>query len=1000
MSARRRRWLRWVFVVIFGATGTGFTAEDLSAAAVPFSAEQGLAGATGPTGLAFADIDGDGDLDLFGASDYEVIAWYPNDGDGTFGSEQLIRTLVRPQEIAAADIDGDGDVDLLVVGEADYSFFWLENTDGEGTFGSEQTIGTALSPYAIAAADLDGDGDLDVVGASKFDDLIGWYENTDGAGTFGSAQNIAGTDFETPMSVTPADIDGDGDIDLFATSIFETEVAWFENTDGEGSFSSAIGISSTVSGQLVVAADIDRDGDLDAVVANNFGDSLQWYENLGSGAFTLAQTLSTLSRGGTGVFWPPVFAADLDGDGDTDLLSSFFDAATVAWYENTDGEGTFGPGQLLATAADGPLATAAADVDGDGDIDAVVANYYGSGFVWHENETIHRGAAFPEAVVISTSSSEPKNVLAADIDGDGDADVVVSSNTDDEVVWHENTDGAGTFGTAQTLGTDADNPLDGTAADVDGDGDLDLVSPNRSDNEVVWYENDGSGSFGTAQLVGAISAPRVARIADLDGDGDLDVLAGGQTVAAWFENTDGGGTFSSAQELATDLERVYSVQAADLDGDGDLDALYASQLDHLVAWQENDGTGSFGTRQTITTHLENVFDVAPTDLDRDGDLDIVSGSGSDDAGTISWFENLDGQGSFGSEQEVATEVELWRVEAADLDFDGDPDIVALEQSNGRVLWFENLDGAGKMGTAQLISSDLTNGQGLALGDLDGDGDLDLLTTDNGSLEISWFENRGGQVRTETEDRAQGYLAVGQEDDFLAITVTHAGRAGDSPIEISSLAFRFRDIAGIDLTELTAESLLESLSIYLDDGSGSFDEADALVATVTDFAAITTNGSGVLDVPVADGDANFLVEFGAPRTFFVALTVAGLPTTPSVKVQHRTLDAVTLPLPVTTAEDASADIPVTVEHADNVESSGAQFFLADSTCQSSSELRLEGVTIVTTLVCEAGTELQAEVAVESPGDLTLRAGQVVHLSDGFSISGDHLSVEIDPALEPE
>ncbi len=166
---------------------------------------------------------------------------------------------------------------------------------------------------------------------------------------------------------------------------------------------------------------------------------------------------------------------------------------------------------------------------------------------------------------------------------------------DDKIVWYENTDGAGGFGAQQVISTAVDNPRSVFGADVDGDGDLDVLSASLMDHKIAWYENtDGAGSFG-AQRVISTTADGLDSVfgADVDGDGDLDVLSGGDNIA-WYENTDGAGSFGAPVILtATDGSR--SVFWVDVDGDGDLDVLSASRN---IAWYENtDGAGSFGAQQ-------------------------------------------------------------------------------------------------------------------------------------------------------------------------------------------------------------------------------------------------------------------------------------------------------------------------------------------------------------------------------------------------------------------
>ena len=127
------------------------------------------------------------------------------------------------------------------------------------------------------------------------------------------------------------------------------------------------------------------------------------------------------------------------------------------------------------------------------------------------------------------------------------------------------------------------------AADLDADGDLDVLSSSRGDSKIAWYENtDGAGAFGSQQIISSLfSNAEEAIVADIDGDGDLDAVAATfHNGLNWFDNTDGLGGFSSEQSIATQLQ-ITGTFAADLDGDGDLDVLSASWSDDRVAWYEN-----------------------------------------------------------------------------------------------------------------------------------------------------------------------------------------------------------------------------------------------------------------------------------------------------------------------------------------------------------------------------------------------------------------------------
>jgi len=137
---------------------------------------------------------------------------------------------------------------------------------------------------------------------------------------------------------------------------------------------------------------------------------------------------------------------------------------------------------------------------------------------------------------------------------------------------------------------DTEYPTYVHAADVDGDGDLDVLSASFSDNKIAWYQNDGNGAFGDQQVISTSAfLARSVYAADLDCDGDLDVLSAstGDDKIAWYEN-DGFGGFGVQQVITTSANGAYSVYVADLDGDGDLDVLSASWNDDTIAWYENE----------------------------------------------------------------------------------------------------------------------------------------------------------------------------------------------------------------------------------------------------------------------------------------------------------------------------------------------------------------------------------------------------------------------------
>jgi hypothetical protein len=333
--------------------------------------------------------------------------------------------------VYVTDIDGDGDLDIISSSNADTTVAWYENTNGTGTFGSANIISPSTSgTFHVAAADIDGDGDQDVFTTSINDDELAWHENTDGTGTFGPAQVFTSSE-DAIRSIFPADLDCDGDVDLLAAAVFNNSITWYENTDGMGTFSTPTTITTLASGSTgVYAADFDNDGDLDVLGGSQTDNEMAWYENTdGNGTFGPQNVISNLA---TSV--QRVFAADIDGDGDQDAIGTR--ANNIIWFENTDGAGTFGPFQVISDAASTPADVFAADVDGDGDMDVLHASIISDTFAWHEN-TDGQGTFAPQWV-ITNSADFARTIFAADIDGDGDTDVVGGSATDDTVAWFEN----------------------------------------------------------------------------------------------------------------------------------------------------------------------------------------------------------------------------------------------------------------------------------------------------------------------------------------------------------------------------------------------------------------------------------------------------------------------------------------------------------------------------------------------------------------------------------
>lgn len=391
------------------------------------------------------------------------------------------------------------------------------------TFVEEQRIGAELNSYAVPA-DVDSDGDLDLVSAVNLPGLISskivWYKNT-GDG-FGEAQIIT-DDVDEPWSLFTGDIDGDGDLDVLSASRRGAKIAWYENSNGSGSFSSQRVITTSADGvSSIVLGDLDGDGDLDVIAASGFVQDGQvaWYENTdGNGTYSEA---SVIAAGMTFFdFWSQGLATDdLDGDGDLDVVLAESGSNRVVWFENIDEAGGFSPSRTVANDVTEVVAIKLADLDGDGDRD-ILTGSYGDGIrgklSWYENT--NGDGSFGLSRVIATPGRRVESVFVADVDQDGDEDVVYAT-WPDEVSWMENIDGTGTFGTAHKIPNSrrpgpillVARPRHVFAGDWDLDGDLDVAYSSWIEEKLVWFENriigdvNDDGIFDSGDLVKVFQA--------------------------------------------------------------------------------------------------------------------------------------------------------------------------------------------------------------------------------------------------------------------------------------------------------------------------------------------------------------------------------------------------------------------------------------------------------------------------------------------------------------
>jgi len=764
------------------------------------------------TAVSAADLDGDGDMDAVSGSSAgfgQRIAWHENDGTPQQGGwPQYVLDARQARSISTVDVDGDGDPD--VVAGTNNELAWYEN-DGTPANGPwTRHLAATSGVFWATTADVDGDGDADILAAAPLVDEIVWFENdgTPAAGPW--PMHVVATGVDNVQMVQAADVDGDGDTDAIGPSQSPgAGLSWYENdgTPGVGAWTAHPIVAQAHSS--FDPADVDGDGDQDVLAARS-SENIVWFENDGTPAVDL-WPLRIISPG---ALWAPILATDVDGDGDTDAIgASASNDTRLGWHEN-DGTPEAGPWTSQTVAAPRfTLQTFAADVDGDGDTDVLFVE--SNRVAWAEQVNaadpldpdtdddglldgaeVHTHGTDPAVVdtdgdglgdgaEVNTHGTNP---LEVDSDGDGLRDGFEVTGGFAPLVPGEqdlDPDGDGLTNLAEQAAganpldpdTDDDGLLDGeehrptgsfgpgnqiplaypaesiATADVDGDGRVDVLAATTvpidftpggtvlpSFAEIYWRRNNVGTPPNDWDYYPLTQIPvprdgshaRAVAAADVDSDGDLDVL-GGSVRAFWLEN-DGTPFQWTKRFIAPVEEDAFGLATTDLDGDGDLDAVAALQNSNTVVWYENLGTPALGPfeRRTISTTADGVWSVAVADVDGDGDTDVLSASSVDL--TVAWYEN-DGTPSVGAWTEHVISVSAepqagrYRVEvvAADVDADGDLDVLFAGFLPGALAWYEN-DGTPSTGawSEHPISASMVSKSAVFAGDLDADGDVDVI----------------------------------------------------------------------------------------------------------------------------------------------------------------------------------------------------------------------------------------------------------------------------------
>ena len=669
------------------------------------------------------DLDGDGDLDLVTGNSNQVSRVYLSNGNGTFAAGNNAATPTNGTTgVSLGDVDGDGDLDFVTGNGNQVNRVYLGT--GIGTFAAGSNIDTPTNnTFAVGLGDVDGDGDLDFVSGNS--NQVNRVYLGNGNGTFAS-----GNDVDTPtnntFAVSLGDIDGDGDMDLVMGNSGQANPMHLGN--GNGTFASGSNIDTpTNATQGVSLGDLDGDGDLD-FVSGNSNQVNRVYLNSNTSVSSSAPAANAHTGATTtnvGVTFNKAMNAAT--------------ASTFIVYGGLTGKrsGTYSGGSSSTLTFDPTIdfkPGERVDITLTPGLKATVGDALQPGHVHQFRAAASTGpAVFTNASQdISATTNATWSVPLGDLDGDGDLDLITGNNAQVNRVYLS--DGDGTYAPGSDVDTPTNNTRFVSLGDLDGDGDLDIAAANYGQVNRVYLSN-GNGTFATGSNVDTpTNNTYVSSLGDLDGDGDLDLVTGNYAQANRLYLSNGNGTFASGSNVDTPTNNTRYVTLGDLDLDGDLDLITgnANQVNRLYL---GTGTGTFAVGSNVDTPTNATFPVSLGDLDGDGDLDLI-------AGNVTQVNRVylgNGNGTFASGTNIDTPTNNTRsMQLGDVDGDGDLDIIAVNYNALNRMYLSN--GNGTFATGSDVDTPTNATTSASIGDIDGDGDLDLVVGNTGQLNRAYLNS--------------------------------------------------------------------------------------------------------------------------------------------------------------------------------------------------------------------------------------------------------------------
>lgn len=653
------------------------------------------------------DFNGDGYLDLYPitlGNSLGTKQLYLGSSSGSFSKTTQFPTYTDCKERIFGDFNGDGKIDCFSLDH----LYIAEDGVIPQKIKQELTLISSISIFDLyKTADFDKDGDLDVLYYKSNQFFL--IRN----------DNLIFKDFlifTTAMAINDfliADIDGDEKFDIVASSITADVIGYYKNAAGYP-YTQISNLQVNPSGLAI--ADFDGDGDLDLISgSNNTGGTSILYLNDGLGQFTSQGSITNVNY---------VFKViDWDKDGDSDIVSS--NNSNVYLVLN-NGSGVFTTSMTLYNSFESYIAIY--DYDSDGDFDLIKnegirvnngSNDFNTFITWHnffDNQLLLDGII---------------NLEIADLDGNSHMDLIYSTGSGVIVRFNE----GGLQFSVKKISSTITRSFFMKINDLDNDGDRDIVLLDNNTNQIILIENKGARVFAEVTLLSNVRNLNGASfaIADVNLDGRLDIvhaLNSANTIVLQIQNAGVGLSFNQTT-IDTNVITPTSIVAGNFNSNDHLDLAVSTNNtsgNSYLFLYANDGSDNFNKVTVQNGGNFGFFNLFSHDFDSDGDLDLIA---LQEFVYVYLLAN-NGNGVFAAPVLIGTGSWCRQIAIGDINKDGFNDLVMFDEEANNLtdLLYYKSNNSSSLTRTVLTKSAPWNINSIKLGDVNGDGNLDIIVNSN------------------------------------------------------------------------------------------------------------------------------------------------------------------------------------------------------------------------------------------------------------------------------